>query len=104
MIALAGGHNVFGHVDVAYPQIGLEEVIAAQPEIILDVLPGEAIDAARREALLSQWQAVDATPAVRNKRVYFLTEDYVLIPSPRIVLLAEKLVEIFTAAAPTRER
>ena len=70
----------------------------------LPLQPGEVIDTARRKKLLSQWQAVGAIPAVTAGRVHFLTEDYVLVPSPRVVLLAERLVEIFNTVAQTSER
>ncbi|MCB9851021.1 MAG: ABC transporter substrate-binding protein [Phycisphaerales bacterium] len=103
VIELAGGDNVFGNVDVAYPQIGLEEVIAARPDVILDVMPGEEIDDTRRAALLKQWQAVASVPAVQSDEVHILTEDYVLIPSPRVVLLAEKLNRLFANQNPGRQ-
>jgi len=95
LIELAGGRNVFGELEVAYPEVALEEILARQPEIIIEAMPGESIDEQRRSRLADQWKAVGRLKAVETGRIHYLTEDYVLIPSPRASLLAEKLRAIF---------
>ncbi|HRX85815.1 MAG TPA: helical backbone metal receptor [Phycisphaerae bacterium] len=102
VIEIAGGTNVFGDVDVAYPEVGLEEVIARQPDIIIEAMPGATLTPEEIENIVKQWDAVPAVPAIRNKAIHVLTADYVLTPSPRVVLLAKKLHELFTDEATAR--
>jgi len=91
VLQLAGGENIFGELEVAYPQVSLEEILARQPEVIIEAMPGEELSPKQTEELRSQWRELGSIPAVREKRIHVLTEDYVLIPSPRVVLLAERL-------------
>ncbi|HWL93005.1 MAG TPA: helical backbone metal receptor, partial [Phycisphaerae bacterium] len=39
IIRRAGGENVFGRVDVAYPEVSLESILVARPEVIIEVMP-----------------------------------------------------------------
>lgn len=93
LIELAGGENVFGDLDVAYPQVSIEEIVARRPEVIIEVSPGGR-PAGGHAQLADQWHPLRQIPAVCNGRVHVLTEDYAMIPSPRLVLLAEKLLSL----------
>lgn len=94
LIYLAGGENIFGDSDVSYPQVRLEEIIARNPDIIIEVMPGASIDDDRRLQLLNQWSRLSAVEAVSKGHVFFVTESYATIPSPRVVLMAERLAQI----------
>ncbi|HPF39838.1 MAG TPA: cobalamin-binding protein [Phycisphaerae bacterium] len=85
VIRLAGGENVFGELNVAYPQVSAEEILAAKPDVIIEAVEASRMSDALRTTMLEQWNALPSIPAVRNHRVYLLTEDYLLIPSPRVV-------------------
>ena len=76
LLAVVGGDNVLAASGIRYPKISLEEVIRAQPDVILDIS-----FAGRSE--LASWNAVNV-PAVKNGRVKLLTEQYILSPSPRV--------------------
>ena len=93
LIELAGGENVFGDLDVAYPQVSIEEIVARRPEVIIELSPGGR-PAGGHVELAEQWHPLRQIPAVRNGRICVLTEDYAMIPSPRLVLLAEKLLSL----------
>jgi ABC-type Fe3+-hydroxamate transport system substrate-binding protein len=99
LIELAGGENVFGDTDLAYPQVTLEEIIARRPDVIVEAMPGEPLDDARRLEILGQWQTLSSVPAVANRKIHILTEDYTLIPSIRVGRLAETLASIFKDAS-----
>jgi len=90
LVEIAGGTNVFGDVEVAYPQVGPEEVLARQPEVILELTPGRPSDAAAQSAALARWRALGSIPAVKTGRVHVLTEDYLVTPSSRIVQTARR--------------
>ncbi|MCB9855148.1 MAG: ABC transporter substrate-binding protein [Phycisphaerales bacterium] len=85
VIRLAGGVNVFGESSVSYPQVSAEEILAAKPDVIIEAVEARRMSDALRATMLSQWKALPSIPAVRDDRIYFLTEDYLLIPSPRVV-------------------
>lgn len=85
LIELAGGVNVFGDQRVAYPQVSVEQILAAKPDVIIEAIEASKLTDDSRKRMNKQWRALPGIPAVKNDRVYFLTEDYLLIPSPRVV-------------------
>lgn len=85
VIALAGGANVFADQQVAYPQVSVEQILAAKPDVIIEAVEAKKLTKEARTTMRAQWNAMATIPAVQNDRVYFLTEDYLLIPSPRVV-------------------
>jgi iron complex transport system substrate-binding protein len=74
LLAVVGGDNVLAASGTRYPKISTEEVLRAQPDVILDLsFNADAV----------AWTAVDV-PAVRAHRVRVLTEDTLSHPSPRV--------------------
>lgn len=78
ILALCGGINVFADSPVLVPQVGIEDVLARDPEVIMvaDTNP------AARDA----WAGLTQLQAVRAKRVFLLPPDLVLRPTPRALL------------------
>jgi iron complex transport system substrate-binding protein len=76
LLAVVGGDNVLAASGVRYPKIGLEEILRAQPEVILDVSYAARSD-------MKPWDALDV-PAVKTGRVKMLDEAYLTGPSPRV--------------------
>ncbi len=95
VIEFAGGENVFANLDTPYPQISLENIVSKQPDVIIEAMPGEENADKLQKQLLAQWRDVGNIKAAKRGHIVVLTEDYVLIPSPRVVLLAERLQNIF---------
>lgn len=91
MIEIAGGENIFGHIDMAYPQITPESILARQPDVIIELRPGENMTHELKEKLYRQWSRLGSVPAVTNKKIYFITDDHAQIPSPRYVKIIEKI-------------
>jgi len=91
VITIAGGRNVFGDLDVKYPQVSPEAILAKQPEMVIELLP----DVELTDELLSQvragWQKLGTFPAAGSGRIHVITDDHCLIPSPRYVDIVEKL-------------
>lgn len=92
MIRRAGGENIFGSLEVAYPEVSLEAVLLARPEVIVEVMPGVTGD---QELLAgrvrAQWRKLGSLPATENGRIYVLTDAELVIPSPRIADAIERL-------------
>ncbi len=91
MLEIAGGANVFGHLDIRYPQVSLEAIVAQRPEVILELSPEIELTDALKRQILTAWRRLGSIPAVENNRVYIITEDHCLIPSPRYVEIIEKV-------------
>ena len=93
LIEIAGGENIFADVDKEVMQPSMEAVLQRGPEIIIETLPSGLPDqeADRRK---SDWNKLAKLPAVMNKHVFIIGEDYMLVPGPRLDLAARKFSEI----------
>ncbi|MGB2987696.1 MAG: cobalamin-binding protein [Phycisphaerae bacterium] len=94
MLKIAGGTNVFGRLDMMYPQVSAEGIIAQRPDVIIELMPEVKLTPALKKQMLDQWQRLGSIPAVAQDRIHFLTDDYCLIPSPRYVEIIEKVSRI----------
>ena len=91
MIEIAGGVNVFGHLDMHYPQVSPEGMLAQQPEVIIELMPDLKLTDALKEQMSEQWNQLGAMPAVMKNRIYVITDENGLIPSPRYVEIIDKV-------------
>jgi iron complex transport system substrate-binding protein len=78
-----GAVNAFADAPTLYPQVGMEEVVARKPDVVLE-LRTDALTPAQTAAIVHDWQALPEIPAVRNGRVEVIAGDHVLIPGPRL--------------------
>ena len=76
LLAVVGGDNVLAASGIRYPKISLEEVLRAQPEVILDL-------SFAGKSNVAEWSSVDV-PAVKTKRVFALSDAFLVAPSPRV--------------------
>ena len=90
---MAGGKNVFGDVEKEVVQPSLEEIITRRPDVIIETLPSGA-GAAEIEQRIADWKKIAKLPAVEKRRIYVVSEDYMLVPGPRLDLAAKKFGEI----------
>jgi iron complex transport system substrate-binding protein len=87
LVAIAGGKIAVPPVDLGYKKLGKEDLLAIDPEIILDLIQGPK---SRFSAdPLDAWQEMPELKAVRSHRVYSVNEDYVPHASQRMVDTAE---------------
>ncbi|MBV6434718.1 MAG: Vitamin B12-binding protein [Bryobacteraceae bacterium] len=88
LLADAGGENIFEDSPAAYPKVSLEELLARDPEVILDMgdstLTGAITEEHKRE-VIRLWDRYQTLSAVRNHRVYPVADDRFVIPGPRMV-------------------
>ncbi|MEK7731792.1 MAG: helical backbone metal receptor [Planctomycetota bacterium] len=94
MIEIACGINVFGHLDMIYPQVSPEGMLAQQPEVIIELMPDLKLTAALKEQMGEQWKQLGSMPAVTKNRIYVLTDENGLIPSPRYVEIIDKVARL----------
>jgi len=93
LIEAAGGENIFGDLEMTYPQVSAEAVLERDPEII--VFP----DYHGTEGFLSEemmqrpgWSDVSA---IKSNRLYGMDADLISRPGPRVAEAAEVLAGLF---------
>jgi iron complex transport system substrate-binding protein len=100
MIHVAGGADVLGKVRTPSFRVHLQDIVEAEPEILLIAPCGYSAQQARDEYrsmdFPEQWNAM---PAVRNGRVYALeASSYFSRPGPRLVTGIEALAKLLHPA------
>src|SRR5258708_28031631 len=100
MIHMAGGGDVLGKVRTPSFRVHLQDIVEAEPEILLIAPCGYSAQRASDEYLSidlpEQWNAM---PAVRNRRVYALeANSYFSRPGPRLVTGIEALAKLLHPA------
>jgi iron complex transport system substrate-binding protein len=90
---LAGCVNITGEVDAAAVRPTWEEVVAADPELILLAWTGVPIPKVRPDVVLRRpgWERITA---VREGRIHIMEEGLFCRPSPRLVDGLERLVDL----------
>lgn len=94
MTALAGGENIHANEKQAYFEASKETVVKAAPEVILEFHCGENLDEADRAAFVRDWEVLSTLPAVRNGRIYIITEPHAMRPGPRVFEVARLLARL----------
>lgn len=96
----AGAVNAYSG-ELAYPTISAEGLIDMEPDIIIDLIPSNNKNSIDTLKAQKQWQRLfSALP--QQPAIHVLTEDYMVIPGPRISQVALKLAEIIQSARNSR--
>ena len=90
LITIAGGVNIAAGTASAYPQISVEEVVRADPEVII---LGDADYGTTAEQVAARpgWSGISA---VRNKKVFPIADSLVSRPGPRVGDAAEAYAKL----------
>ena len=97
IIALAGGENVFRDAVASYPTVSLEEVLARNPDVIIDM--GDMADtvgvtAEHKREVTSLWERLASVSAVKQRRVHAVASDVYVVPGPRVVDAAKAFFQM----------
>lgn len=81
LITLAGGENVFASASTSFPQVGSEQVVAANPDVIIlsDFAYGITIESVKAR---KGWAVISA---VKNNKIFPIDDNLVSRPGPRVV-------------------
>lgn len=96
-IRLCGGRNIFEPLTAIAPQVSIEAVVVADPQVIVTAEPG-----ARPSDALDLWRRFDGVSAVRNGQLVTLDADRINRHGPRIVDEITVLCERLDAARQSR--
>jgi iron complex transport system substrate-binding protein len=94
LITLAGGKNVFGNLDTMWPQVSAEQVIRADPAVIMGADDHGDRLTVEQVRMRAGWGRIDA---VASGRIYLVDADVVSRAGPR---LAEGVEAIARALYP----
>ena len=92
VLRLCGGENIFNALPTLAPQIDVEAVLLANPDVIVVAADDEG------SPLLAAWQRWPQLSAVKQGHVYAIQRDQLVRHSPRILDGAERLCELLDAA------
>jgi iron complex transport system substrate-binding protein len=95
LLAVVGAENALADYRVRYPKLSAEQILRAQPEIILDLAP-----AALPESGRDDWNRLPELPAVQQGRVHVLQDGIYLAPGPRIGQAIERLSALVHGSEP----
>jgi len=81
IIALAGGENIFSKATTEFPQVSAEQVVAANPDVIIlsDFAYGITVESVKAR---KGW---DVIAAVKNNKIFPIDDNLVSRPGPRVV-------------------
>ena len=87
LVGIAGGRIAVQPVEIGYRKLGKEDLLAIDPDIILDF--NQAPKSRFAGDYMEAWREMPELKAVRGHRVYDVNEDFVPHASQRIVQTAE---------------
>ena len=90
LIERAGGFNIGNEAADAYPQLSLEQIVVANPSIIL---LGDAMWGITTESVLARpgWETIEA---VKSNQIFPIDDNLISRPGPRLVDGLEALAKI----------
>ena len=97
LIEIAGGANAFGDASTPYPKVTMEETLARDPDVIVDLANmGDRIGAtdAQKRAVLDLWRAYPTLKAAKQGRVFPVDSDIFVVPGPRIAEAADAFADM----------
>jgi len=84
VLRLCGGNNIFGQLPQLAPTVGVESVIAADPQVIL--APSDA-----RDQPLDRWREYPRMQAVSRGQLYTVNADWLNRAGPRVLDAADEV-------------
>jgi iron complex transport system substrate-binding protein len=94
LLRIAGGVNAAASLGRPYPAVDREMILKLAPDLVIRLVP----NGDEKPQVIEQgdkiWQAMPDLPAVKNHRVYVLTEWYSELPGFRIGDLVENFARI----------
>jgi iron complex transport system substrate-binding protein len=97
LIEIAGGTNIFNDASAGYVKISLEEVLARNPDVIIDM--GDMSDTAKvteaqKQSVAALWSRMNSIQAVRARRVHAVASDIFVVPGPRVADAANEFFKM----------
>lgn len=98
LLEIAGGENIY-QGGIAYPVLSSEAVLRLNPDVIIELVPEVQRGKTTVEEIIAQWSPLTDINAVKNNRIYVLTEGYTVLPGPQLIFLLEDIMRVLYPAA-----
>jgi iron complex transport system substrate-binding protein len=100
LMTIAGGVNIFKDSMAPYPKVTHEEILARNPEVIVDM--GDMADTvgvtdAHKQSVVALWNRYPNIAAVQQHRVFAVAADIFVVPGPRMVDAARQFSKMLHA-------
>jgi iron complex transport system substrate-binding protein len=95
LLIIAGGQNILSDGPVIYPKVGMETVLARDPDVILDMgdyAHQSGVSPQRQAEEQALWRKYPQLRAVRNGRVKAVVADHFVVPGPRMADAAREFL------------
>ncbi len=90
LLNISGGKNIVSDTSAPYPKISKEYIIEKSPAIIIEAGPKSDLQQNEIDHRIQEWNRFPTIKAVKNKQIYFIGADYILIPGPRLLHIIEQ--------------
>lgn len=97
VITLCGGRNIYAEVAERTPKVGIESLIARNPQVIIGSDP-EGDTPQTRKDLMDYWSQWKNLQAVKNHQLFSVPSNLIARPTPRILEGAEMICKQLQAA------
>jgi len=87
ILHICGGENIFENLGAAYAQVGQEEILVRDPEVIIEVMAGEKTP--DRNVVLALCSRLGSVQAIKGGKIFAISERFMTIPGPRIPEIAK---------------
>ena len=94
MLVAAGGQDVFEDIGRESVQATTETILIRAPEVILEIRSENIPVGVELDDEIASWSRLAAVPAVKNKRVYFVTGQQMTVPGPRVADGIERMAKV----------
>lgn len=97
LIEIAGGRNVFSDALAAYPKVNIESLAARNPDVIVDMgdmAPEGGLPERQRAEIVAMWSKFPLLRAVRDRRVFAVSDDRFVVPGPRMADAAREFARM----------
>jgi iron complex transport system substrate-binding protein len=94
MLIAAGGDNVFADRKTESVQPSSETLLARAPQVIIEVRAEGLIQPSAVNGERNVWATLASLPAVRDRRIYFLSGSHLVVPGPRLAQGAEEFARV----------
>jgi iron complex transport system substrate-binding protein len=91
LLTISGGQNVLAGNPNRYPRIDREMLLVMNPEVVIQLQPGAGANQLQQARQF--WDSVPGLAAVKNHRVYSITDWYALQPGYEIADLAGQFLQ-----------
>ncbi|MCD6561162.1 MAG: ABC transporter substrate-binding protein [Deltaproteobacteria bacterium] len=91
ILRICGGENIFEDLGPAYAQIGQEEILVRDPEVIIEVMAAEKAPDQNRVLVL--WSRLGTVRAIKDGKIFIINDRFMTIPGPRIPEIAKVFMD-----------